>query len=80
MSEDKSSFQEQLQDFMEAAQRPEAPLTPSEIRKVRIMQDEYDKAAWLKKKVLVYAPHIAAFFAGVWGLWTWLGANFGGPK
>ncbi len=82
MSEpNENSLAEQLEDAMRAiTQRPEPPLTSSELRAFRKMKDEYEKAAWLKKQILVYTPHIAAFLAGAWGVWTWLGSYFGTPK
>lgn len=67
------NFEERLENFFD---RSEPPLTPGEIRTLRRMQDEYEKAEWLRRKLLIYVPRIVAVGAGIGGLWAWFGDHF----
>jgi hypothetical protein len=60
-------------------QHPESPLSSGEIRKMRKMLDEYEKAAWLKKKIFVMVPWLATAVTAGGALIAWLW-NGGGGK
>ncbi len=59
------SMRERLQD-------PQPPLSNNELRRFRAMLDEYEKAAWLRKKILTFTPWLIAVLTAAGSLWQWL--------
>lgn len=64
----------QLFEWMEAAQRPQSPLSNTELTQLRSMLDEFNKAAWFRRKLLLYTPVVITVFSaigsGIWFLWS----------
>ncbi len=74
-------LRDELVKFMEARQRPEPPLSSTELVQFRSMLDEYNKAAWFRRKLLIYTPAVIAVFSAIGsGLWfLWQNLRGGGP-
>jgi aminoglycoside phosphotransferase len=77
-SDPENEIQEQMRDWMEAAQRPEPPLTNRELKSVRELLDERSKTKWLRKQALVLLPVISAIVAAIAAGWKWLASILSG--
>lgn len=73
MADEQNDVEEAMLDAMrERLKLPEKPLTNEETRRIRAMLDEYEKAAWLKKKILTFTPWLIAVITAAGSLWQWL--------
>lgn len=66
--------QEFLEDLLDTSKVE--PLSPIELRRIRRMVDEYDKAAWLKKKIMIWTPWVISIVGGLYAVWTVIAAHW----
>jgi hypothetical protein len=48
------------------------PLTPDEIRHMRRLMLDDDRATWLRKQVKVWLPWLLTIVAGLWAFIDWV--------
>lgn len=77
-TEPENDIQERMRDWMDAAQKPEAPLSNTELRNVRLVLESVGRRKWLLKQIYVAAPWLITVFVGVSAGWRWIVAQITG--
>lgn len=49
-----------------------APLTTDEIKQLRKVLRDEDRAAWARKQLRILTPIVVAVVVGAWQLWQWI--------
>lgn len=72
MADEAEDLSDQMRQWMEAAQRPQPPLTNTELRQVRALLDSTAKTAWLKKRIYVALPWVTTLLVSLGAGWKWI--------
>lgn len=74
------STRDQLVQWMEAAQKPQPPLTNTELKQIRELLEARKRSAWIKKQIFVLTPWITTVIISIGAGWNWLVGFITGHK
>ncbi len=70
MSQDNETDDARLEGWRNP--QPQGPFTDNELKRLRQLLQDDDRATWLRKQIRVFTPWVVTVVAGIWALAEWL--------